>query len=74
MNDVKKKTILKWFVRTTIAVAFFVYFWEYTWTRYILIAYVPLNLFGIVYPLFLLNKFEGKVDDIKESINDQDTK
>jgi hypothetical protein len=42
----RRKTVI-WAIRTLIAIVLFIIFWKHTWVRWFLIAYVPLNLFGL---------------------------
>ncbi|MEM6721165.1 MAG: hypothetical protein AAF611_17680 [Bacteroidota bacterium] len=54
----KRKKIILWFIRTVIAAILFIIFWEYTWVRWALVFYIPLNLFG----LYTIYKFDKTVN------------
>lgn len=68
----KKKTII-WAVRTIIAATLFIFFWEYKYVKWGLIAYIPLNLFSIISiyagNVFLkrkINKTRSKIEEVNK--------
>lgn len=73
--DYQKKKLIKYVVRTIIAIIIYVVFWEYEWVRWTLWFYVPLNLLGLVALLgmpFLmkrkLKKTIQRIDDLDEKL------
>jgi len=42
----RKKTIM-WCFRTIIAIILFYVLWDYKWTKYVLMVYIPLSLFSL---------------------------
>lgn len=66
--EYKRKKLIVWAIRTTIAIALYVIFWEYNWVRWTLVLYIPLNLLGLlaIYGQnFLINK---KIESTKAKI------
>lgn len=65
----RKKTIM-WAIRTIIAIILFVVFWEHKWVRWGLIAYIPLNLFGLL-AIYGGNSFlNKKINRTRKKIDD----
>jgi len=54
----KRKKIIAWLIRTIIAAILFIIFWEYTWVRWVLVFYIPLNIFS----LYAIYKFDNTVN------------
>ena len=74
----RKKTII-WGIRTIIAIILFVIFWEYSWVRWVLLAYIPLNIFSLI-SIHLgskllnkkINKTRMKIDELEEKIKEEE--
>lgn len=67
-EDYRRKKFVLWSVRTILAILLYAVFWKYTWVRWSLIAYIPLNLLGLfsIYGVrYLLNK---KIAQTRERI------
>ena len=71
--EFRRKKLLMYLIRTVIAVILFYVFWEYEWVKWLLYAYIPLNLislfsiFGV--PYFLKRKIRNtqeKIDALDE--------
>lgn len=74
----RKKTII-WAIRTLIAIVLFIIFWKHTWVRWLLIAYIPLNLFSLfsIYGSKALmdkkiEKTRRKIEEAEQLMNEQD--
>jgi len=67
--EYRKKKLIIYIVRTVIAIILFALFWKYHWTKWLLIIYVPINLFSLAsifgYKFFL----KRKIDRVKDSFN-----
>jgi hypothetical protein len=46
--EIRKKKIILWAIRTTIAGILYYIFWEYSWVRVSLYFYAPFNLLGLI--------------------------
>ncbi len=57
-SQFKRKKTITWFIRTVLAVILFTVFWKYTWVRWALAFYIPLNLFS----LYAIHKFDSTVN------------
>jgi len=72
----RKKTII-WGIRTMIAIILFVIFWKHNWIRWLLIAYIPLNLFSLI-TIYggnailnrKINRTRNKIDKMEEFIDE----
>lgn len=68
--EYRRRKLIMYAVRTTIAIILYVVFWKHQWVRWSLWAYVPLNLLGlfaIVGSAYFLNK---KIERTREKIED----
>lgn len=57
--EYKRKKLILWFIRTLIAVCLYFFSWKYTWVRWSLIVYIPLNLISLI-SIFGWNIFLNK--------------
>ncbi len=64
-----KKEMLIWFIRTNIAFLLYVWLWQYSWVRWSLYFYVPLNLFSIGSIVFARYSLGRKVDRLQDRLN-----
>lgn len=71
--EYKRKKIIMWFIRTLIAITIFVYFWDKSWVKWALIAYIPLSLLNLVViyggTAFLnrkMNRTQNKINQIND--------
>jgi hypothetical protein len=62
--------LLAWLVRTAIAAFLFIYFWEHTWVKWLLILYIPLNIFGLYSVLKSANEIDAKIEEVIEEIEE----
>ena len=46
--EYKRKKIILYVFRTSLAILFYILLWKYRWIRWTLILYLPLNLFGLI--------------------------
>jgi len=65
----KKKKLLTYTIRTSIAITLYIIFWSYQWIKWSLLIYIPLNLFSLFSIFgwkFLINR---KIQRLKNKIN-----
>lgn len=69
-SEYRRKKIITWFIRTTIAVVLAIIFWEYTWVQWALYIYIPLNIIVLIMillvPYFLRKKQEKLEKNLDE--------
>lgn len=75
----RRKEFITYIIRTVIAACLYYWFWEYTWVRWSLWLYVPLNLFGLFgilfahkYVLWKLKKLSKKLEEISEGYDEEE--
>jgi hypothetical protein len=69
----RQKKLILWFVRTLLAALLFVVFWEYSWVRWALGFYIPLNLFGLYAIFKFTNTVDAKMQEVFEKIDALET-
>ena len=58
-SEYRKKKIVTYVIRTVIALILYVIFWQYSWVKWSLFVYIPLNLFSL-FSIFGWNYLLGK--------------
>ncbi len=66
----KKQKLLAYAIRTIIAGLMFYFFWSVSWVKYLLIAYIPFNLFGLFLILFTDKIIERKIKKTYNKIDE----
>ncbi|MEM6686903.1 MAG: hypothetical protein AAF617_14050 [Bacteroidota bacterium] len=66
------RKLIGWAIRTLIAIILCISFWEYTWVRWTLVFYIPLNLFGLYSILKATNTVDAKVVEVIQKIEELD--
>lgn len=47
-SEYRKKKLITYIIRTAIALVLYIIFWQYSWFRWSLILYIPLNFFSLL--------------------------
>lgn len=70
----RKKQLFGWSVRTAIAAILYIIFWKYTWVRWSLIIYVPLNISVLI--IFFVNRYrlQKKLDNVQKKFEELEEK
>jgi len=71
--EYRRRKLIMYAIRTTIAIILYIVLWKYQWVRWSLWAYVPLNLLGlfmIVGSGHFLNK---KIEKTRQKIEDAES-
>jgi len=75
--EYRRKKLIMYVIRTTIAVALFYFLWEHEWIKWVLYIYIPLNLIFLisifVMPYFLkrkINKTHQLVDEVDQQLEE----
>ena len=66
----RKKKLIRWAIRTAIAVILYVIFWEYQWVRWSLWIYAPLNIIGLAFILYLPKMLKKKQEKIEKQLDE----
>ncbi len=66
----KRKKLIAYAIRTTIAAIIYIYFWEYIWLRWTLLFYVPLNLVGLGLILGAEHFVHKKLENTRRKIDE----
>ena len=69
-SQYRLQKLLGWLVRTVIATILFVTFWEYTWVKWTLVFYIPLNIFGLYSIVKSFNAVDAKVEEVIQKIEE----
>ena len=71
----QRKKLIFWGIRTLLIVILYVVLWRYQWIRWSLIAYIPLNLYGLFsiygWPFLIsrkINKTQEKIEEVEHAI------
>lgn len=67
--DYRRKGLIKYGIRTSIAIVLYILFWKYDWVRWSLYFYVPLNLLGLFIILGSGAVLQRKIDRVREKID-----
>ncbi|MEO0338677.1 MAG: hypothetical protein AAF242_05635, partial [Bacteroidota bacterium] len=57
--EYKRRKLIQWLIRTTIAIILIAIFWKYSWMKWVLMVYIPLallSLFSIYGGSYFLNR------------------
>lgn len=72
-SEYKRKKLIMYVIRTTIAIVLFYLFWEHQWVKWMLWVYVPLNLFFLI-SIFVMPYFlKKKIEKTRQQVNDLNT-
>ena len=77
--EIRKKKIILWAIRTTIAGVLYYMFWEYSWVKVSLYFYAPLNLLSLISIFgwnYLLNKkiknLHSKITELENQMEEEE--
>lgn len=62
--EYKRKKMILYGIRTSIAAILYVVFWKHEWVRWTLLLYIPLNLFGLWMILYGTKKLKQKQEKV----------
>ena len=64
-----KKKLIAYVIRTILAIAIFFFLRDESWIMWAIIAYIPINLFGLYMILSIKKKVDQRLADITEKLN-----
>lgn len=78
-KNYQNKKLLQYVIRTIIAIIIIYFLWDYSWVKWVLYIYVPLNLIYLVsilgWNIFLkrrIKKSQQRIDDLINSMDEEE--
>ena len=72
--EYRKKKLVVWFIRTTIAIVLATIFWEYNWVKWVFYFYIPLSIISLIIIFggkYILEKKISKTNSKIKSFEDK---
>ncbi len=71
-NAQRRKKLIRYVIRTLIAILLYVIFWDHKWVRWTLTGYIPLNLLGLLSIVAWNHILENRLQKIEDKMGDID--
>jgi len=68
--DFQRKKLMMYGVRTLIAIIFYYFLWDYSWLRWTLLVYIPLNLVGLGLIIGMPMLLQKRIQSIEQKIDE----